>query len=429
MPAKGLPAEHVPINRFLCIPVINSNRIVALGAVANKPSNYDELDIQGITSLLQEMWHIVQLKSKEEQLRKLSAAVEQSPASVVITDPTGNIEYVNPKFTDLTGYTLEESVGQNPRILKSGEQSIDVYRQLWKTISAGKVWRGELHNKKKGGELYWEDVSISPILDEKGILTHYLAVKEDITENKKLVDELITAKEKAEESNRLKSSFLANMSHEIRTPMNGILGFIELIREPDLTEENREKYIEIINSSGERLLNTINDIIVVSKIEAGAEVISCTEEKISAMLDDHLTFFNPQFEKKGIACTLVNHFDHEEKIRTDRSKFNTIITNLLGNALKFTKTGEVELGCIKHSHEHIHFYVRDTGRGIPANRTDAIFELFVQADISITRAHEGSGLGLSIVRSYVEMLGGKIWVDSEVDKGSTFHFTLPALSC
>ena len=168
---------------------------------------------------------VTERKQAEEQIRILSQAVEQSPSSIIITNTSGNIEYINLKFTQLTGYTLTEVLGKNPRILKSGETPNEIYKLLWKSITSGIEWHGELHNKKKDGTFYWEFVSISPIRDHKGIINHFLAVKEDITNNKLMTEELILAKEKAEESDRLKSEFLAQMSHEIRTPLNIILSY------------------------------------------------------------------------------------------------------------------------------------------------------------------------------------------------------------
>ncbi len=208
---------------------------------------------------------ITDRKRMEKQLKLLSRSVEQSPVSIVITDEKGDIEYVNLTYSKVSGFSFEETVGGKPGLLKSGYHSKDTYTQLWETISGGKEWRGELLNKRKDGALFWEDVSISPIFDERGNIAHYVAVKEDITGKKKMVEELWVAKEKAEESDRLKSAFLANMSHEIRTPMNGILGFADLLKESQISDEQKKEYISIIEESGSRMLNTINDLIDISK--------------------------------------------------------------------------------------------------------------------------------------------------------------------
>jgi CheY-like chemotaxis protein len=247
------------------------------------------------------------------------------------------------------------------------------------------------------------------------------------------------AKEKAEESDRLKSAFLANMSHEIRTPMNGILGFAELLKTPDLTGAEQMEYIGIIKKSGDRMLNIINDIVDISKIEAGQVKVFISETKINEQTEFLYSFFKPEVEKKGVQLILRNGLPGNEAIiKTDKEKVYAVLTNLIKNAIKFTKTGSIEIGYIKNvvpvavAAEHapllplqLKFYVKDTGFGVPKNRQHAIFDRFVQADIDDTRAFQGAGLGLSISRAYVEMLGGTMWVESEEGKGSTFYFTIP----
>lgn len=368
-------------------------------------------------------------KKATEEIRKLSRAIEQSPASVIITDLDGNIEYVNPKFTEITGYSFEEVVGQKPRILKSDNLSREEYSILWNKITNGETWTGDFLNKRKDGTLFWEYASISPIKNNKGQTTHYLAVKEDITEKKKYEEELIAAKEKAEESDRLKSAFLANMSHEIRTPMNGILGFSSLLKDPGLSGSKQQAYIEIIEKSGARMLNTINDIMDISKIHAGQVKIKMSEIELNEQLDFLHNFFTPEFEKKGIRLFIKKGLpDHESKIKTDYEKLNSVLTNLVKNAIKFTAAGSIELGYSVKKHRdtfELEFYVKDTGIGIPENRIHAIFDRFVKADIEDKMVFEGSGLGLAISKAYVEILGGKIRVESQEGKGSVFYFTIP----
>lgn len=361
----------------------------------------------------------------QTELRKLSRAVEQSPDSIVITNKDGDIEYVNPKFTELTGYTKEEVIGKNPSILSSGEHPDSYYKELWDTVLAGKDWHGEFRDKKKSGDLYWESANISPLLNSDGVITHFVAVKEDITEQKNMIDELIKAKEKAEESDRLKSAFLANMSHEIRTPMNGILGFTSLLLEPDLTTEEKTRYIGIVHKSGQRMLNTVNDIIEISKIEAGLISMHITPVGVNELLTEMVAFFTPEAEKKGLKLNLTNKLSNDHPaISSDKNKLDSILMNLIKNAIKHTNSGTINIGC-KQDNKNLEFYVQDTGIGIPANRRGAIFNRFEQADIADSSALEGLGLGLSIAKSYVEMLDGKIWVESEVGIGSTFYFTLP----
>ncbi|MBK9291012.1 MAG: PAS domain S-box protein [Bacteroidetes bacterium] len=467
-------------------------------------------------------------RETEEQLRKLFRAVEQSPVSVVITDREGNIEYVNEKFTLISGYTKSEVFGQNPRILQSGIQTLEFYKKMWETITSGKVWSGELCNKKKNGELYWELAQISPVRGLNGEITHYVAVKEDITvrkrtntgykilysisrllhdkhdlvrffeslrkelgqlydinnffaasyddqnaslrkwvfydenddfdtwearvsisghvamwnqtiflkgeeiqrfsqlhnipdtgtepqcwlgvpivANKKVVgvmvvqdyhnpnaftdadkallemlahetgvfiekqhyiSDLIKAKEKAEQSDKLKSAFLANMSHEIRTPMNGILGFAELLKAPDLSSEERDEYIALINKSGERMLNIINDIIDISRIEAGVVEVYPAETDLNEQLSFIYNFFKPQAQEKGLQLLLKNELrPGQNKLITDKEKLYAILTNLVKNAIKYTHQGFIELSC-RYQNGQILFSVSDTGIGIPKDR-------------------------------------------------------------
>ncbi len=247
----------------------------------------------------------------------------------------------------------------------------------------------------------------------------------DITKIRLAEIELNNAKQHAEESDHLKSAFLANMSHEIRTPMNGILGFSELLKDPKLEGEKQQKYIRIIEKSGKRMLNIINDIIDISKIEAGQMKVKIGESNINKQIEFIYTFFKPEVEAKGIKFSCINNLPPKEvKIITDSEKVYAILTNLLKNAIKFTSEGSIEFACNKKG-EYLEFYVKDTGEGIPADKQKCIFERFIQADIDDKMALQGAGLGLAISKSYVEMLGGKIWVESEKGKGSIFYFTLP----
>jgi len=237
--------------------------------------------------------------------------------------------------------------------------------------------------------------------------------------------ELTKAKLRAEESDQLKSAFLANMSHEIRTPMNGILGFTSLLKEPDLEGETQQHYIEIIQKSGQRMLDTVNDLIDISRIETGQVDISNVRVNVDAELDTLHTFFKEEAQKKGLRLLLAKKSTpYPIFIQTDLNKFNSILSNLIKNAIKYTHSGTISVGyTIKN--DVAQFFVSDTGIGIPENRQQAIFERFVQADIHDTKVFEGAGLGLAITKAYVEMLGGKIWLTSFENRGSHFFFTLP----
>lgn len=244
-------------------------------------------------------------------------------------------------------------------------------------------------------------------------------------EKEKQAIELMLAKEKAEESERMKLAFLANMSHEIRTPMNGILGFIQLLRRPGVSFENQQKYLTMIEKGGARMLNIINDLIDISKIESGLMGINISETNINEQIDFICAFFKPEVEAKGLHIFGSNGLSSTEAtIKTDREKVYAVLTNLVKNAIKYCDEGIIEVG-YQLKNNFVEYFVKDTGIGIPEKEIGAIFDRFVQTEVSEKREVEGAGLGLSISKGYVEMLGGKIWVESEVGKGSTFYFTIP----
>jgi len=556
-----------------------------------------------------------------EDLRKLSRAVEQSPSIVIITDTEGNIEYVNPRFTQVTGYTLEEVRGKNPRILKSGRTPPEEYQRLWETILSGREWRGELLNKKKNGEFYWASVSISPIRDAEGKITHFIGVQEDITARKEAEEELtkshqnqkvlntlleislkpipleeqlecaldailatpwlpmqpkggiflvedepdvlvlkahrglapallgmcarvpfgrclcgraaasneiqfadcvddrhetryegisphghynvpilsedrvlgvivlyleeghcrderelafleavantlasLIERKRAEEelvkSNkalaaanaravetmielekardaahaaaRAKAEFLANMSHEIRTPLNAIIGMTGLLLDTPLNPEQRD-YVETIRTSSDALLAIINDILDFSKIEAGKMELETHPFDLWRCVEEALDLVAPKAAEKGLELAYLIDPSVPPTIVGDVTRLRQVLVNLLSNAVKFTEQGEVvvtvtarETGIGDQTLDvyEIHFAVRDTGIGIPEDRLEHIFDAFSQVDASTTRRYGGTGLGLSISKRLVELMGGRMWVESQVGQGSTFHFTL-----
>jgi|GEM_PF-1248944 len=238
-------------------------------------------------------------------------------------------------------------------------------------------------------------------------------------------DKLVEAKEKAEESNRLKSAFLANVSHEIRTPMNAILGFMELLKEPDLENQQRIEFVDIVNKSGQRLLHTINDIIEAAKLESGQVEVVTEKVCISDVMQYFHTLFGHKAKEKNLALRMEEDLPPGAGcIVTDRHKLEGILTNLLSNAIKFTASGHIVLGCYLKDNQLV-FYVKDTGVGVREDRQRAIFERFVQADLELSRGYEGSGLGLAIVKAYTDILGGKLWMETEYGKGSTFSVSIP----
>jgi len=393
--------------------------------VIKVPLRDDKGKIIGLCGITRD---VTERKAAEENIRKLSRAVEQSPASVIITDIYGNIDYVNPKFEEVSGYTLQEVIGKNPRILKSGLISESIYRILWDTIAEGKVWSGELHNRKKNGELYWESVSISPVKNENNSITHYLAVKEDITRKKEIEFELKHQMEIAEESSRLKSSILANVSHELRTPMTGILGMSQILSE-ELQDENLKQFVWKIQKSGERLMTTLNSILDLSEIESNSALINVTKYNIGRSVKVLLT----QYEKYAIERDLFFKYSVKNKNITalvDEKFMNQSIVNLVDNAVKYTDSGGIEIIIDSFEEEgktYAVFRVKDTGIGIESENKDVIFQEFRQASEGISRSYEGTGLGLTLVKKMVELMNGRIEVESEPKKGSVFSIIVPGL--
>ncbi len=517
------------------------------------------ISILGYDYLYSIVHDITERRIAEEKLRKLSSAVEQSPISILITNKSGEIEYANPTLCEITGYSIDELIGQNPRMFKSGEIPKEDYKKLWDTIQFGKTWNGEFHNKRKDGTLFWESASISPIIDELGNITHFVAVKEDITEKKKHLEaireteeslrvladatgvvlyklrfdtmqydylhpsieqltgysveeinsigfsnivrsihrfgkqssdreeivkeresgklkefiadylirtksgeerwlgdrsypwydkagkmigsigvltditerkkserELIHAKDKAEEMNRLKTNFLNNMSHEIRTPMVGILGFAQLLRE-EITNVDQRKMIDEILLSGKRLMETINSILDLSRIESKkfdllpsefdlVEEVTSTLNSLTVVASQKKLYLNINAVKKNMAVYL------------DKRMLNQILNNLVGNAIKFTKEGGVTVNLATEksgNKNYIIMDVADTGIGIPEEYQKIIFEEFRQVSEGLSRTFEGTGLGLTITKKLVDIMNGEIHLKSKVGEGSTFTVKIP----
>ena len=399
-------------------------------------NNSDHREIFGI-------WlDITEHKRVEEEFHKLSRAVEQSPSIVVITDVTGDIEYVNPKFTAITGYRAEEVLGKNPRLLKSGKQHPEFYQKLWKTITSGAEWQSEFCNKKKNGELYWEFASISAIRDPDKKITHWVKVAEDITEYREAQAALQQAKESADAANKAKSEFLAHMSHELRTPLNGILGYIQILKRDQHLRETQKHAIDTIHRSGEHLLRLINDILDLSKIEAGKIELEPTEFLLSASLKMVVEMATIRAEQKNLTFIYNESPELPLLVYGDENRLRQVLLNLLGNAIKYTKTGSVTFQVSKckistrqpaiqgnsqefnsHPTTRIRFQVEDTGVGIPHEKIDKIFHPFQQVGTQ-RFATEGSGLGLAISYQIVGKMGSRIHVESTEGAGSIFWFDL-----
>jgi PAS domain S-box-containing protein len=492
-------------------------------------------------------------KRAEEYVKLQTAALESAANAVVITDVQGTIQWVNPAFTLLTGYSFNEAVGSNARILKSGVHPQSFYADLWKTVLSGNVWSGEITNRKKDGTLYTEQMTIAPVCAAASEITNLVAVKQDVTEQKRVeaalsqsekqfralaenipevffvlnpnplqmiymspayeavwgapieaiyanpavwieaihpedrerikadfvrsiqggdVDmeyrilrpdgslryiharafhvresgtaarvvglaedvtrfkqvqsDLKKAKDEAESANRAKSEFLANMSHEIRTPMNGIVGMTDLLLDTELTSEQAE-YLHMVKASADSLLTVINDILDFSKMEAGKLELDCIEFDLRKSMGEIVRMLAIRAQQKGLEFILDVDPGVPRMVSGDPSRLRQVLLNLIGNAIKFTEKGEIELTVRAEFRSSegssLRFAVKDTGIGISADKQQTIFDAFSQADSSTTRKYGGTGLGLTISAKLVRLMGGKIWVESESAKGSTFYFT------
>jgi len=368
---------------------------------------------------------ITERKKAEEKIIILSRAVEQSPTSVIITNQDGAIQYVNAKFCDITGYTKEEVIGKNPRILKSGQHDKNFYENLWDTILSGKDWHGEILNKKKSGELFWGNTQISPVVNENGDINNFVAVIEDITEKKKMIEDLIVAKRKAETSDRMKTEFLAQISHEIRTPLNAIMNFTSFLKD-DLSADKSEELSEIfesISNSGSRIVRTIDMVLNASELQVGG--YDYTEKKIDIygeIIKRVCRDLRHFLESKKLELRITKLTENTSVLCDEYSIYQTLL-NLIDNAIKYTEEGFVDVRLLRNDEDNLQIEIEDTGIGISEKYIDHLFDAFSQEETGYSRKFEGTGLGLSIVKKYCELNRIRIDVKSKKKVGTTFTLT------
>ncbi len=389
------------------------------------------------------------LRPLREKANLLETVISSANDGIIITSaaldkPGPEIIYVNDAFTRITGYAAAEAIGKSPRFLQGEQTSADTIAAIRAALSQGKSFKGEILNYGKNGNSYWLDISIVPVKNQAGNITHFAAIERDITALKKADREfkemmiqlkranmkseasardLQESLKKAEEANKAKSDFLANMSHELRTPMNGVLGMAQMLVDTPLNDEQKE-YVATINGSGENLLMLLNDILDFSKIEAGALILENIPFNLNDSITQAMNLLRPQADKKRIDARLHIDSDVPTYIYGDPGRLRQIIINLLGNAIKFTDKGHVSLAA-RMQEEALYISVEDTGTGIPSHKLGEIFEKFTQADTTVTRKYGGTGLGLAITKQLVALMKGEIGVESAEGKGSTFWFSIP----
>ncbi|MFZ5539458.1 MAG: PAS domain S-box protein [Pseudomonadota bacterium] len=385
----------------------------------------------------------------EAQLHRLSQAIEQSSESIIITDTKGRIEYVNEAFARNSGYSREELLGRNPRLLQSGKTPRETYASLWATLRRGDVWRGEFVNRRKDGSEYIEAAIISPIRAPDGTVVNFLGTKEDVTARRaaereleryrehleelvaERTRELQAARAQAEAANRAKSAFLASMSHEIRTPMNGVLGMLDVLESGRLTEQQREM-VRTARDSGRTLLAIIDDILDFSKIEAGQMHVERTPLAVAEVVESLAESLVPLALRKDVDLSVYVDPWLPRQVTGDALRLRQILFNLAGNAIKFSggraeRRGRVALRVTvaQRAPFALSIAVIDNGIGMSEETLARLFTPFTQAEASTTRRYGGTGLGLTICKRLADLLGGRIDVASRLGEGSTFTLTLP----
>jgi PAS domain S-box-containing protein len=362
----------------------------------------------------------VALRMSEEKYRNIFDNVQDVFYQI---DKDGIIIEMSPSIARLSGFLREDVIGTS--VASFYYDPLEREFLLKKIAQEREIWDYEVRLNTKSGVIKIASLNAHIVLNSENQQIGIEGSLRDITDRKRMEIDLIEAKEKAEESDRLKTAFLANMSHEIRTPLNGIIGFSEMLNDDDISKEDLKEFTSIIQISGRRLIEIVNNVLDVSQIQVGQVKIDIGPILLHSISSDLLGFFSPLAKSKNITLSYNNQLDNDKIILTsDETKLNQILTNLINNAIKFTVSGSIDFGYTVQD-DMIQFYVNDTGIGIPEKLHGLIFERFAQAEDSFTRNYEGAGLGLAICKGLVELLGGKMWLESEEDKGSTFYFTLP----
>jgi two-component system sensor histidine kinase/response regulator len=444
---KGLPPGHAPVVRELVVPIMRADRCVAILGVGNKPGDYTDKDVEIVSFLADVAWEVTSRKRQEEALQqseeRLRSITESAQDAIFMMDAQGLITFWNPAATSIFGYSREEALGRNLHDFLAPKRYLEAHRKAFPEFvrtgrgnAVGKTI--ELAGRRKDGQEIPLSCSLSAIsLDGQW---HAVGIIRDITAQKQAEADLLQTNQQLEEAIALahsmtvqaelasiaKSEFLANVSHEVRTPMNGVIGMTGLLLDTELSEEQRH-YAEILRASGESMLSVINDILDFSKIEAGKLDLETLDFDLVSLLDDFAATLSVRAYEKGLELLCAVDPEVPALLRGDPGRLRQILTNLTGNAIKFTHQGEVavRVSLVSRSDTEtvLRFAVRDTGIGIPKDKLGLVFDKFTQADASTTRQYGGTGLGLAISKQLAELMGGEVGVASEEGRGSEFWFT------
>lgn len=372
---------------------------------------------------------ITEGKKADIELNKFSTGIMNSPSSIVITDIDGTIEYVNPYFTEATGYTLEEATGENPKILSSGNNPKEMYTDMWNTILKGEVWNGELQNKNKQGQIYWEAVRIAPIFDDGGIITNFIAIKEDITERKRTLELIEQSEKDLREINAKKDKFFSIIAHDLRSPFSGLAGLVEILKSSynELSNSEIDRYLDLINQSAQNISKLLENLLSWAKSQTGKIQFNPKQINLLHTINESIETTNVTARNKEI--NLFIKIEDKLEIFADNNMLNTVLRNLISNAIKYTnRNGQITISSYPKTINKTQYTViciADNGVGIPADKQDKIFKIEENYSTNGTEKEKGTGLGLILCKEFIERHGGNIWCESEENKGSMFCFTLP----
>lgn len=360
----------------------------------------------------------------ENTIRKLSAAVSQNPAAIVITDLKGNIEYVNQQFSTITGYSYQEAIGCNPRILKAGTHSREFYKNMWNTILSGETWNGELYNKRKDGSLFWEAATIAPILNDKNEIINIVAIKQDITAKKEAELALVESQKKLKELNDTKNKLFSIIGHDLRGPIGNLKSFIELIvNDADFSDtQNLKQLLEELLSSTSTTYDLLENLLLWAKSQQNEVIFMPVDVELHQTFEMSIALIAEAAKRKSI--TIHNQIPNNLIIHADRNMIMTITRNLISNAIKFTESGKNIYLSVLENGSSFTISIKDEGVGINPEDLKELFNPTKKHTTSGTSGEKGTGLGLLLCKEFVEKHNGKIWAESEQGNGSEFKFTI-----